>query len=61
MTERKKLGLAMIVGHAVGVIVGIVVYATTSTPAIVPLAVGFICDVATQFIGYAIVRPDVPA
>lgn len=60
LTDRKKKGLAMVVGHGCGVIVGMIVFWTTSTPVIVPILIGTVISIATNYIGIAITTPEIP-
>ena len=60
MTQRKKQGVAMMIGHGVGVVVGLIVFATTSTPAVVPVIVGAVIAIASSWLGYTIIPPDIP-
>jgi hypothetical protein len=60
MTERKKVGLGMIISHGIGVAVGVVVYYTTSTPTIVPLAAGFVAAAVGTWLNIKINVPDIP-
>lgn len=60
MTDRKKTGIAMMIGHGLGVIVGLIVYATTNTPLIVPMAVQFVVAVVTSYLGKLIISPEIP-
>ena len=60
MTERKKTGLGMIISHGIGVAVGFVVYYTTNTPAIVPLAAGFVAAALGTWLKIRINVPDIP-
>ena len=61
MTQRKKVGLGIIISGAVGIVVGVVVMATTTTPLIIPLIVDFVIMVGGSLFSLAIVKPDIPA
>ena len=60
MTERKKQGLTMMISNALGLIVGAIVFFSTSTPVIVPLLVQMIVTFITSYFGLMIVKPDIP-
>jgi len=60
VTPRKKAAVAMGIGHALGVVVAVIIFVTTSTPAWVPLSVGFLADIAGFYLGMVITKPEIP-
>ena len=60
VTSRKKQGLTMIISNGLGLIVGAIVYFTTTTPVIVPLMVQMAVTFVTSYFGLQIIKPDVP-
>jgi hypothetical protein len=60
MTERKKVGLGMIISHGIGLVVGVVVYYTLNTPALVPIAAGFVAAAFSTWLNIKINVPDIP-
>ena len=60
VTSRKKQGLTMIISNGLGLIVGTIVYFTTTTPVIVPLMVQMAVTFVTSYFGLQIIKPDVP-
>lgn len=57
LTARKKKGLGIMIGGAITVAIGAIVYATTQTPAWVPLAIQGVGMIG-NLIGFAWVFPD---
>jgi len=60
MTQRKKNGWALVIGHGIGVLIGVIVITTTATPLWVGMAVGFAISLASTYIGVTVVGPNVP-
>ncbi len=60
VTSRKRQGLTMIISNGLGLIVGTIVYFTTTTPVIVPLMVQMAVTFVTSYFGLQIIKPDVP-
>lgn len=60
VTSRKKQGLTMMISNGLGLIVGAIVYFSTSTPVIVPLLIQMVVTFITSYFGLLIVKPDVP-
>jgi len=60
-TPRKRLGIGIIVSHVIGVVVGIVVYATVATPSILAVIVTFAIALAGSLLTDIVVKvPDIP-
>lgn len=57
MTPRKKKGLGSIISGAIFIVVGIIIYTTTATPAWVPTALQLIGTVG-GILGFVFVFPD---
>lgn len=60
MTTRKKLGWSIVIGGVLGIVVGVVVISTLSTPAWLSMVVGVVAMGAGTFLGYAITQPNIP-
>jgi len=57
MTARKKKGITIIISNVIGVAIGAIIFATTSTPSWVPITIQGISMIA-GLIGFKLVFPD---